>query len=76
MKTTSNEVMVTTYKKRICPVCGKTLSVYNPNNQCWSHFRPKNAKGPSLFLEGVRSDRFFVKTMADFNGTSEDINEL
>ena len=37
---------------------------------------PKSAKGPALFLEGVRVDRHFVKTQAAEQGTVEDMSEL
>lgn len=62
-------------EKRICKKCGKRLSVYNPNDQCYSHFVSKKHK-PEVILEGVRTDRHFVKAYADCNGTHEDFTEL
>ena len=63
-------------KKRVCRICGRTLSIYNNGNKCFSHMVPKSAKGPALFLEGVRVDRHFVKTQAAEQGTVEDMSEL
>ena len=62
-------------EKRICKQCGKQLSIYNPNDRCYAHFVSKKHR-PEVTLEGVRTDRNFVKTYADCNGTHEDFTEL
>ena len=43
---------------RVCKVCGRLLSEYNPNGKCWSHSVPVDATGdfdPVMF-QGLRRD--------------------